>query len=186
MKNENLNIAVFGGGCFWCVEAVFKRLRGVEEVVSGYAGGEMDNPTYEQVSAGTTGHAEVIKVTYNPDEIKYENLLDVFFASHDPTTLDRQGNDVGPQYRSAIYFTTTDQKQAAEDYIKKLEEDGTFNDPIVTEIKPLGKFFAAEDYHQDFYENNRNYPYCTFVIDPKVAKLRQKFASLLKPEENYE
>lgn len=180
---DKLQTAVFGGGCFWCVEAVFKRLRGVEEVVSGYAGGTMDNPSYEQVSAGTTGHVEVIKVSFNPGVIKYQSLLDVFFASHDPTTLDRQGNDVGPQYRSAIYYSNNEQKSDAENYIKKLAQDGTFKDPIVTEIRPLGKFFAAEDYHQDFYEKNRNYPYCTFIIDPKVTKLREKFAALLKPEE---
>jgi peptide-methionine (S)-S-oxide reductase len=182
MDMDKLQTAVFGGGCFWCVEAVFKRLRGVEEVTSGYAGGSMDNPSYEQVSAGNTGHAEVIKVSFDPAVIKYENLLDVFFASHDPTTLDRQGNDTGPQYRSAVFYANNDQKTAAENYVKKLEDDAIFNDPIVTEIKPLGKFFPAEDYHQDFYDNNKNYPYCTFVIDPKIAKLRQKFAALLKPE----
>jgi peptide-methionine (S)-S-oxide reductase len=182
MNMDKLQTAVFGGGCFWCVEAVFKRLRGVEAVISGYAGGGMDNPSYEQVSGGNTGHTEVIKMSFDPTIIKYENLLDVFFASHDPTTLDRQGNDVGPQYRSAIFYANDDQKTVAENYVKKLGHDGTFDDPIVTEIKPLGKFFVAEGYHQNFYDNNKNYPYCTFVIDPKITKLRQKFAALLKPE----
>jgi peptide-methionine (S)-S-oxide reductase len=183
MKMNKLKTAVFGGGCFWCVEAVFKRLRGVDEVVSGYAGGSVRNPTYEQVSGGETGHVEVIRVSYDPAAVKYETLLDVFFASHDPTTLDRQGNDVGPQYRSAIFYADDGQKTAAEDYVKKLEADGTFSDPIVTEIKQLDDFYPAEDYHQDFYDSNRNYPYCSAVIDPKVAKLRQKFAPYLKPEE---
>lgn len=180
----NLKTAIFGGGCFWCVEAVFKRLKGVEGVVSGYAGGQIDNPTYEQVSSGSTGHVEVIKISYNPDVIKYENLLDVFFSSHDPTTLDRQGNDVGPQYRSTVFYEDEEQKKAAEEYIRKLDAEKTFSSPIVTGIKPVSKFFAAEDYHQGFYDNNRSYPYCTFIIDPKVAKLRAKFAPLLKPEEH--
>jgi peptide-methionine (S)-S-oxide reductase len=179
----NLKTAVFGGGCFWCVEAVFKRLKGVEEVVSGYAGGDMEKPSYEDVSSGKTGHAEVIKFSFDPEVIKYESLLDVFFASHDPTTLNRQGNDTGTQYRSAIYYSDVDQKAMAEKYIHELDAEGTFGAPIVTEIKELGKFYPAEDYHQNFYDNNRQYPYCTFVIDPKITKLRQKFAHLLKPEE---
>jgi peptide-methionine (S)-S-oxide reductase len=174
-----IQTAVFGGGCFWCVEAVFKRLRGVTGVVSGYAGGNVDNPSYEQVSSGTTGHAEVIQVSYDPEILKYESLLDVFFSSHDPTTLNRQGNDVGPQYRSAIFYTDDTQKIEAEKYIKALEAGQTFKDPIVTEIKPLIKFFPAEKYHQNFYDNNQSYPYCSVVINPKITKLRQKFAHLL-------
>lgn len=175
-----LKTAVFGGGCFWCTEAVFERLKGVESVESGYAGGNMDTPTYEQVSSGNTGHAEVIKVEFDPEMIKFEDLLNVFFSSHDPTTLDRQGNDVGTQYRSAIYYSDDEQKTQAEKYISELDNSGTFDQPIVTELKKLEKFFPAEKYHQKFYDNNRQYPYCTFVIDPKITKLRQKFAHLLK------
>lgn len=174
--------AVFGGGCFWCTEAIFQRLKGVEDVVSGYSGGEIDNPSYEQVSGGNTGHAEVIKIEYDPSLISFQDLLNVFFATHDPTTVNRQGNDVGTQYRSAIFFAEPEQKAEAESFIKKLEEEKVYDDPIVTQISPLGKFYPAEDYHQKFYNNNSQYPYCTFVIDPKVAKLREKFKHLLKPE----
>jgi peptide-methionine (S)-S-oxide reductase len=176
----SLKTAVFGGGCFWCTEAVFDRLKGVESVESGYAGGSMDNPTYEQVSSGSTGHAEVIKIQYDPDLIKFEDLLNVFFATHDPTTLNQQGNDVGTQYRSAIFYSDAEQKEIAEKYIADLDNSGTFSHPIVTEVKPLENFYPAEKYHQQFYDNNKEYPYCTFVIDPKVAKLREKFAYLLK------
>lgn len=179
MKRETL---VFGGGCFWCVEAVFKRLRGVESVVSGYAGGAMDNPSYYAVSGGNTGHAEVIQITFDSDTIQLEDLLAVFFSSHDPTTLNRQGNDIGTQYRSAIYYTTPEQKEAAHQFIQNLEEEKTFSGKIVTEIQPLGKFFPAEEYHQNYYDQNREQPYCQFVIDPKVAKLRKQFAHLLKEE----
>jgi peptide-methionine (S)-S-oxide reductase len=179
---NNLKTAVLGGGCFWCTEAVFKRLKGVENVTSGYAGGEMDQATYEEVSSGKTGHAEVIKVEFDPTQIKYTDLLDVFFASHDPTTMNKQGNDVGTQYRSIIFYADNEQRDQAEKYIERLTADGTFSDPIVTEVKALGKFFSAEGYHQNFYDNNKTYPYCTFVIDPKVAKLRQKFAHLLNDQ----
>ncbi|HYC79760.1 MAG TPA: peptide-methionine (S)-S-oxide reductase MsrA [Candidatus Binatia bacterium] len=182
MKNK---IAVFGGGCFWCTEAVFKRLKGVHSVVSGYSGGgSMDKPTYEQVSSGSTGHAEVIKIEYDPEQIRFEDLLNVFFSSHDPTTLNKQGNDVGTQYRSVIYYSSPEQKVQAETFIKELEQEKVFEQPIVTELKQLGNFYPAEEYHQNFYDNNKNYPYCTFVIDPKITKLRQKFAYLLKPETN--
>ncbi len=177
-----LQTAVFGSGCFWCSEALFKRLKGVESVVSGYSGGQMDTPSYEQVSSGNSGHAEVIKIEFNPDQITFGDLLNVFFASHDPTTLNKQGNDVGTQYRSTIFYTTPEQKVDAEKFIQKLQDDKVFNGAIVTEIKPLEKFYSAEEYHQDFYDSNRNYPYCTFVIDPKISKLREKFAHLLKPE----
>jgi peptide-methionine (S)-S-oxide reductase len=176
-----LKTAVFGGGCFWCTEAVFQRLQGVHSVTSGYSGGEMESPTYEQVSAGITGHAEAIKIEYDPEAIKYEDLLNVFFASHDPTTLNRQGNDVGTHYRSVIFYTDEEQREQAQKYIDKLSHDNTFKAPIVTEIKPVMKFFPAEGYHQNFYNNNGSYPYCSVVIDPKIAKLREKFAHLLKP-----
>ncbi len=180
MEDNGQKIAVFGGGCFWCTEAVFERLQGVESVTSGYTGGNVANPTYEQVSSGTTRHAEVIKIKYDPTQIQYEDLLNVFFATHDPTTLNKQGNDSGTQYRSAIFYSDHSQATTAKKYIEDLDKSGTFKSPIVTEIKSLGDFFPAEDYHQKFYDNNSKYPYCTFVIDPKVAKLREKFAHLLK------
>lgn len=174
--------AVFGGGCFWCTEAIFTRLRGVKSVESGYAGGHTDSPTYEEVSQGRTGHAEAIKIEFDSSVVKFTNLLNVFFATHDPTTLNRQGSDVGEQYRSAIFCMTTEQKKEAEEFIEKLTDDGTFEDPIVTEVAFLTKFWPAESYHQRYYEQNQNKPYCMFVINPKIAKLRAKFAPLLSPE----
>ncbi len=177
---NNLETAVFGGGCFWCTEAIFTRLKGVESVQSGYTGGHTDNPTYEQVSSGNTGHVEAIKITFDPEIINYRDLLNVFFATHDPTTVDQQGNDVGTQYRSAVFYTTETQQEEAEDFIQKLEDDQTFPDPIVTEINPLVKFWPAESYHQRYYEQNESKPYCQVVINPKIAKLRSKFAALLK------
>ena len=179
---KNLEIAVFGGGCFWCTEAIFTRLRGVESVQSGYAGGHTDNPSYEQVSMGRTGHAEAIQIEFDPSIIKFTNLLNVFFATHDPTTLNRQGNDVGEQYRSAVFYTSDEQKKDAKEFIKKLEDDETYDDPVVTEVTKLNKFWPAESYHQRYYELNENKPYCQIVINPKIAKLRAKFAPLLKPE----
>ncbi len=179
---KQLETAVFGGGCFWCTEAIFTRLRGIISVESGYAGGHTDKPTYEQVSMGNTGHAEAIKIEFDPSEIKYTDLLNVFMATHDPTTLNRQGNDVGEQYRSAIFYNSPEQRQQAEEFIKKLEADQVFSDPIVTEITKLNKFWPAESYHQRYYELNETKPYCQFVISPKIAKLRAKFAPLLKPE----
>jgi peptide-methionine (S)-S-oxide reductase len=177
MQNE---VAVFGGGCFWCTEAVFKNLKGVSSVLPGYAGGTVPNPTYEQVSMGRTGHAEVIKVEFNPEEVPYETLLDIFFAFHDPTTLNRQGNDVGTQYRSVIFYSTPEQKQKAEEYIKKLTADAVFKDPIVTTVEPLTEVYIAEDYHKNYYELNKDQPYCKFIIDPKIKKLREKFSQFLK------
>jgi peptide-methionine (S)-S-oxide reductase len=175
-----LETAVFGGGCFWCTEAIFTRLKGVESVESGYSGGETDNPTYEKVSAGNTGHAEAIEIQFDSSIIKYEDLLNVFFATHDPTTLNRQGNDVGTQYRSAIFYASPEQKKSAEEYIKKLESEGVYDDLIVTEVTVLRKFWPAESYHKRYYDQNQSKPYCQFVISPKIAKLRAKFASLLK------
>ncbi|MBX4187704.1 MAG: peptide-methionine (S)-S-oxide reductase MsrA [Candidatus Doudnabacteria bacterium] len=179
---SNTKIAIFGGGCFWCTEAVFQRLKGVEKVESGYAGGEMDKPSYEQVSSGSTGYAEVIKLEYDPLIIKYEDLLNVFFASHDPTTLNKQGKDIGTQYRSVVFYTDDEQRVAALRYIDQISSSGIFESPIVTEVKPIEKFYSAEDYHQNFYNTNQSYPYCTLVINPKLAKLREKFAHLLKDE----
>ncbi|HEY4496903.1 MAG TPA: peptide-methionine (S)-S-oxide reductase MsrA [Candidatus Paceibacterota bacterium] len=176
--NSVYEIAVFGGGCFWCTEAIFSELTGVISVVSGYAGGTKKNPSYEDVSGGTTGHAEVIKIEFSSKEINYEDLLTVFFATHDPTTLNRQGADVGTQYRSIILYTTAEQKDKAERFINELDKDG--GDKIVTEVKPLEDFYEAEEYHKDYYARNIDKPYCQVVISPKLNKLRSKFKELLK------
>jgi peptide-methionine (S)-S-oxide reductase len=181
---KNFETAVFGGGCFWCTEAIFQRLRGVESVESGYAGGHTQNPTYEQVSMGNTGHAEAIRVEFDPGMVKYSDLLNVFFATHDPTTLNAQGNDVGLQYRSAIFYTSERQREEALATIENLEKQAIYEDPIVTEIKELDKFWPAESYHRRYYDQNQNKPYCLFVINPKIAKLRAKFAPLLKADAN--
>ncbi len=182
MKKEN-EIAVFGGGCFWCTEAVFKMLRGVISVEPGYSGGNVENPTYEQICSGNTGHAEVIKIEFNPSQIEYKTLLAVFFGSHDPTTLNRQGNDVGTQYRSVIFYSTTDQRYIAEEFIKEINSSSTEGKPIVTEIVPFDKFYPAEDYHKNYYENNKNAAYCQLVINPKLEKVQKQFSILLN--ENY-
>ena len=173
-------VAVFGGGCFWCTEAVFDELRGVKSVVSGYAGGSTKNPTYEEVCGGRTGHAEVIKIEFDPGEIAFKDLLTVFFASHDPTTLNRQGNDVGTQYRSAIFYATEEQKREAEAFIKELNDSKAFGKPVVTTLEPLGEFYEAEDYHQKYYANNPYQPYCQYMIPPKLNKLHKQFSALLK------
>ncbi len=170
-------LTTLGGGCFWCLEAVFERIRGVERVVSGYAGGARPHPTYEQVCSGATGHAEVVQVSFDPDQVTYRQLLEVFFAIHDPTTLNRQGGDVGTQYRSVIFTHDDEQAQEARTVITELAD--TWDDPVVTEIRPLDTFYPAEDYHQGYYRTNPSQSYCQYVISPKVAKLRQKFASLL-------
>jgi peptide-methionine (S)-S-oxide reductase len=169
-----------GGGCFWCLEAVFELLEGVERVESGYAGGSAPSPTYEQVCAGVTGHAEVVQVTFDPHVIGFREILEVFFATHDPTTLNRQGPDVGTQYRSAIFYHSAAQKETAQELIAELEREGVFPGAIVTEVAALEEFFPAEAHHQEFFRNNPNQPYCTFLIDPKVAKFRQRFADRLK------
>jgi peptide-methionine (S)-S-oxide reductase len=172
--------AVFGGGCFWCTEAVFQMLKGVSKVQSGYAGGKTDKPSYEQVSSGTTGHAEVIRVTYDPAIISYEDLLTVFFGSHDPTTPNRQGADVGEQYRSVILYGTEDERATAERVAREIQEslkDGTH---VVTQILPLGQFFPAESYHQNYFKTNTSAPYCELVIEPKIEKVRKRFAELVK------
>ena len=176
-KNE---IAVFGGGCFWYTEALFLELTGVLSVTSGYASGTKENPTYEEVCNGKTGHAEVIRIEYDSSEISYDTLLSVFFSTHDPTTMNQQGSDVGVQYRSIILYTTEEQGSEAKEFIQKLEQGKTFDNPIVTELKPLEKFYEAEAQHQKFYEKNSNQHYCQIVINPKLAKLKEKYSHLLK------
>ena len=178
--NENLQIATFGAGCFWCVEAVFQDLKGVHRVVSGYAGGQVDNPTYEEVCSGTTGHAEVVQVTYDPSVISFEELLEVFWRTHDPTTLNRQGADVGTQYRSAIFYHDDEQKRLAEKSRAETDASDLWPDPIVTEIVPFTEFYEAETYHHNYYRQNPNQAYCRFVIDPKIQKFRKSFADRLK------
>jgi peptide-methionine (S)-S-oxide reductase len=173
-------VATFGAGCFWCVEAVFEELRGVISVESGYSGGSIANPTYEQVCSGTTGHAEVCRITFDPSVISYKELLEVFWKTHDPTTLNRQGGDEGTQYRSVIFFHSDEQRQLAETYKLRLDESGAFSAPIVTEIIPAAEFYSAEDYHQEYFRNNPNQGYCRAVVRPKVEKFRQAFSEKLK------
>ncbi len=177
---DNLELATFGGGCFWCTEAVFLDVKGVEKVVSGYMGGKVKNPTYREVSSGLTGHAEVIQVTYDPNVISYPELLEIFWKTHDPTTLNRQGADVGTQYRSVVFYHTEEQKKLANEYKQKLDEAGAFDDPIVTEIAAANDFYVAEDYHQNYYNLNGEAPYCRVVIAPKLDKFRKAFADKLK------
>ncbi len=177
---EKTEDAVFGGGCFWCTEAVFGELRGVRSVMPGYAGGIVPNPTYEQVSSEETGHAEVIKIEFDPNEIAYHDLLTVFFATHDPTTPNRQGPDAGTQYRSVIFTTAEGQKREADEFIKKLSALDPRGKPIVTEVKPLDAFYPAGDEHREYFKKNPSQPYCQVVIEPKVQKLQKEFADLLK------
>jgi peptide-methionine (S)-S-oxide reductase len=173
-------IATLGGGCFWCLEAVFERLRGVERVESGYSGGQLHNPTYRQVCDGNTGHAEVVQITLDPAVVSFGEVLDVFFATHDPTTLNRQGNDVGTQYRSVVFYHTNEQKEIAEKRIAELTEAGIWDAPLVTQVVPFEKFYRAEDYHQEYFRQNPTQPYCQAVVAPKVAKFRKQFLSKLK------
>lgn len=172
--------ATLGGGCFWCLEAVFEQLEGVERVVSGYSGGEVPNPSYKQVCRGNTGHAEVVQVTFDPDVITYRQLLEVFFDVHDPTTLNRQGGDVGPQYRSVIFYHDERQRETATDVMEELEEEDRRDGPIVTEVTPLERFYEAEDYHQEYFRENPTQSYCRAVISPKVAKFRKEYVARLK------
>jgi peptide-methionine (S)-S-oxide reductase len=181
-ETHEVKLATFGSGCFWCTEAMFERLEGVEKVVSGYSGGHVDNPTYEQVCTGKTGHAESIQITYRPDKVSYAKLLEVFWRTHDPTTKDRQGNDVGPQYRSVIFYHDEEQKKLAEAYRIKLEAEHIWDQPIVTEIVAFTKFWPAESYHQNYYDNNPTKGYCSLVITPKIEKFRKIFKDRLKPE----
>lgn len=179
-NKKNMEVATFGSGCFWCTEAIFHRLKGVESAVSGYSGGKVKNPTYNEVCTGETGHAEVIQVKYNPEIISYIELLEVFWKTHDPTTLNKQGADVGTQYRSVIFYHTLEQKELAQEYKKKLDEASIYNKPIVTEISPFDVFYKAEDYHQDYYEHNRGQGYCNFVITPKIEKFKKVFKEKLR------
>jgi len=178
--SNNLETATLGGGCFWCVEAIYLDLKGVHAVVSGYAGGAIENPTYQQVCTGTTGHAEVTQITFDPEVISFEDLLYVFWRTHDPTTLNRQGADVGPQYRSVIFYHDNEQKNIAERSKQETDASGLWPNPIVTEIAPFRNFYEAEDYHQNYYRVNPNQPYCRAVIDPKVQKFRKAFQDKLK------
>ncbi|MFO7799068.1 MAG: peptide-methionine (S)-S-oxide reductase MsrA [Rhodohalobacter sp.] len=179
-QNENYETAVLGAGCFWCVEAIYQRVNGVEAVESGYAGGHVENPTYNQVVSGKTGHAEVAKVTFDPEEISFEELLEVFWHTHDPTTLNRQGADVGTQYRSAIFYNSLEQKRIAEESKKRTDKSDLWDDPIVTEITPISNYSVAEDYHQNYFNNNPNAGYCSVVIAPKLAKFKKDFPHLLQ------
>ncbi len=179
---KNIKKATLGAGCFWCVEAVFQQLKGVQKVEAGYAGGNLENPSYEEVCTGNTGHAEVVRIEYDPEMITFEDLLEVFWHTHNPTTLNRQGADVGSQYRSSIFFHDAEQKQIAEQSLKKTDNSGLWDDPIVTKIEPLKNYCPAENYHQDYYEKHKNGPYCDAVIEPKLKKLKEKFADKLKVE----
>jgi peptide-methionine (S)-S-oxide reductase len=178
--SSRTEVATLGGGCFWCLEAVYQELRGVEKVESGYSGGDVPNPTYRQVCSETTGHAEVVQVAFDPDEVSYRDILEVYFTIHDPTTLNRQGADVGSQYRSVIFYHTEGQKRTAEEVISDLETEGIWNSPIVTEVTPFDEFYVAEDYHQNYFRNNGFQPYCQVIIAPKVAKFRKQHLERLK------
>ncbi|GAB4424399.1 MAG: peptide-methionine (S)-S-oxide reductase MsrA [Chloroflexi bacterium OHK40] len=173
-------MATLGGGCFWCIEAVFDQLDGVTDVVSGYSGGHVAHPSYRQVCDGTTGHAEVVQVTFDPTKISFREILEVFFSVHDPTTLNRQGNDVGPQYRSAIFYHSPEQQRVAMELITELNEAHTWSRPIVTEVTPFERFYPAEDYHQEYFARNGDQPYCQFVVAPKVAKFRKQYSERLR------
>lgn len=180
MENKNLETAVLGGGCFWCTEAVFARLNGVEEVIPGYSGGDIENPSYEQVTTGRTNHAESIKITFDSEKISFEQILEVFFATHDPTTLNRQGADVGTQYRSVIFYLDEKQKEIAQNLIDQKNSSKEFDSPIVTTLEKFEKFYTAEEYHFRYYDNNPQNSYCSIVISPKVKKLFEKFPELIK------
>ena len=182
-NGNKLETATLGAGCFWCVEAVLDDLRGVEDVVSGYSGGHKDNPTYQEVCSEATGHAEVVQIKFDPAEIAFKEILQVFFTVHDPTTLNRQGNDIGTSYRSAIFYHNDEQKRVAEEVIDEITKEGIYDNPIVTEVTAFDKFWPAENYHQEYFANNPNQPYCAAVVAPKVAKFRQKFVNRLKRRE---
>jgi peptide-methionine (S)-S-oxide reductase len=178
--NTKYDSATFGAGCFWCVEAVFQQLKGVQSVASGYSGGQIKNPTYKEVCSGLTGHAEVCRIVFDPQIITYKELLEAFWASHDPTTLNRQGADVGTQYRSVVFYHNADQKELAEKYKQRLNEENAFGKPVVTEISELKDYYKAEDYHQNYFNENGDAPYCSFVIEPKLEKFRKAFADKVK------
>jgi peptide-methionine (S)-S-oxide reductase len=180
--SNNIEVITLASGCFWCTEAVFKRVNGVISAISGYSAGSIDNPSYDQVCSGRTGHAEAVQVRFDPSVISLEQILEIFFYTHDPTTLNRQGNDVGTQYRSAIFYNSQRQKDISNKIKNELDSKGIYSNPIVTEITPFSNFYQAEEYHIDYYDNNRSAPYCSYVIDPKVNKLLTKFSSKLKGE----
>ena len=180
IMNDSVQVATFAGGCFWCTEAVFLEVKGVEKIVSGFTGGFVKNPAYREVCNETTGHAEGIQITFNPKEVAYEDLLEIFFATHDPTTLNKQGADVGTQYRSAIFYHSKEQKEKAEKYIQLIEKEKLYTNPIVTQIEEAGVFYLAEDYHQNYYNQNKEQGYCQYVIAPKLDKLRKYYKSKLK------
>lgn len=181
MKIEKgMEVATFAGGCFWCTEAVFLELEGVNSVISGYIGGETSNPTYKEICGGETGHAEAIQITFDTEKMSFGELLEIFFSTHDPTTLNRQGNDVGTQYRSEIFYHSEEQKKRAEDYIDIMTSEDTFGKPIVTKISPVSKFYEAEDYHQNYYNGNKTQGYCSFIITPKIEKLKKVYHDKLK------
>jgi peptide-methionine (S)-S-oxide reductase len=180
--DDKSEIATFANGCFWCSEAIFERLKGVKSVLPGYSGGIVENPSYDQVCTGKTGHAESIQIEFDPKVIAFEKILDIFWHTHDPTTLNRQGNDVGTQYRSAIFYHNQKQKEIAEKSKRDLEKDGVYKDSIVTEITPFREFYVAEDYHKNYYDNHQDAPYCNFIIDPKVRKLLMKYGNHVKEE----
>jgi peptide-methionine (S)-S-oxide reductase len=180
VNDPRYRLATFAGGCFWCIETIFDELKGVDKVVSGYSGGKTENPTYEEVCSGRTGHAEVIEITFDPAVISYKQLVEIFFYVHDPTTMNQQGADKGTQYRSAIFYHSDEQKKIAEEVIKETEASGLWDDPIVTEVTMFDKFYSAEDYHQDYYVNNKEKSYCSIVIAPKVQKFYKKYQHLLK------
>lgn len=180
ISGEKLDTATFGAGCFWCVEAIFQQIKGVKSVKSGYTGGHIKNPSYKEVCSGTTGHAEVAQIIFNPDTVSFTKLLEVFFQTHDPTTLNKQGADVGTQYRSAIFYHSQEQKETAENVIEKLTDENIFGKPIVTEVTKIGDFYPAEDYHQDYYYNNSEQGYCRIVITPKLEKFKKVFSDLVK------
>ena len=180
MNNEKTEIATLANGCFWCTEAIFERLKGIKSILPGYAGGTVKNPSYDQVCTGKTGHAESIQIEFDSKVIPFEKILDIFWHTHDPTTLNRQGNDIGTQYRSAIFYHDEKQREIADKSKKEVEKDGVYKDPIVTEITPFKNFYVAEDYHKNYYEKHQDAPYCNFVIDPKIYKLLQQYRNDVK------
>ncbi len=182
--NKKLETATLAGGCFWCTEAIFKRLKGVKSAVPGYAGGSVEDPSYEQVCTGNTGHAEAIQIKFEPSEIPFEKILDIFWHTHNPTTLNQQGNDIGTQYRSSIFYHDEKQKEVAEKSKEELEQSGLYKDPIVTEIVPFTNFYEAENYHKDYFDRNADAPYCNFVISPRIHKLLEKYGQNVKEEYN--
>jgi len=177
---KELKKATLGGGCFWCTEAVYRELKGVVDVVPGFSGGNIKNPAYREVCTGRTGHAEVVQITYDPEVISFKEILEVFFMTHDPTTLNRQGNDVGTQYRSAVFYHDREQKETAEEVVSNFEKEKVFENPVVTEITPFEVFYKAEDYHKNYFERNKDQPYCQFVVAPKVKKFKKIFKEKLK------